>query len=605
MLAPRPAADGHRGALPIVQLAILAAASISCGSPLHAQPYGYGQPGYGQPGYGQPSYGRPYYAPPWYGQQPQSPSQPPQQTSQPPSQDPRFRPVPPTNAQGVPPRYQSPSMQPRMPDQRGMQGPYGYPGYQPPNWGQGYGQQPFAAAPSEPPKLEWRLAERDPYLQQPVVLHLDVVSSDNLSTADLEVGSSGDFLIKTLRGPDTSTRETSGRREIVNSFVLTVTPLRDGDLSLPTIKVTGEQVVGGLTQHYEARTERPIRFQVRPSMTSVRPWLPLRSLSLKSSLDREGTLEPGQPVTLAVEIAGEGASAVQLPSLESQLTGPDFRVYREQTLTDTQLSADERQLLAKRTEYYTLVPQVGGRLSLPEMSIAWWNVDLGVREVTRLPIKTLRVRGGGPFGFSASTLSFSGWAMVWIPLAGVALLVVGYWVGVLFRGRPWQLSRASLGLLLRASAAGLGFVYRKAAPHLAGLGPAVLMDKARQAMLRRMPAGARLRRCIRHANRGSTPAEWRARFEAESRACLPLKGSLTQPALTQRILEHRPQADREPIERLMRQLDAARYGHASIDFGRWKRELMAEVRPGAGMLRGSGSEGRVRWAALPALNPGG
>lgn len=578
--------------MPLALAALLAGASLT---PLLAQPYRYGPGGYGQP----------YYAPPYYGQQPQPQQAQPRQPAQPQTQDPRFRPLPPSNAQGTPPGYPARPAQPRSAPQGRGQMPYGYPGYQQPSWQQGYGQQSFPATRGQPPKVEWRLEELDPYLQQPVVLRLDVVSSGNLSTADLELPPSSDFLIKTLKGPDTSTREREGRREIVNRFLLTVVPLRAGDLKLPEIKVTGEQVVGGLTQRYEAQPGRTIRVQVRPSMTSVRPWLPLRSLSLKSSLDRAGALEPGQPVTLAIEIQGEGATAVQLPSLENQLKGPDFRVYREQTLTDTQLSSDERRLTATRTEYYTLVPQAGGRITLPEMSIAWWNVDLGVREVARLPLKTLTVRGGGPFGFSASALTMSGWAKIWIPVAGLGLLVVGYWVGVLFRGRPWQLSRTSLGVMWRVFRAGVALLWRQVAPYLAGLRPRVWLPKARAALWRLLPASTQMNRCIRRANRASTPLEWHAVFEAQSRACVSNKGDLTRPALSQQILAHRPAADPEKLEHLMRQLDAARYGQQSIDFKRWKRELSAQLRPGAGLLRRARDEDRrLRWAALPALNPG-
>ncbi|NEV62582.1 BatD family protein [Thiorhodococcus minor] len=569
---------------------LLAGASIK---PLMAQPYRYGPGGYGQP----------YYAPPYYGQQAQPQQVQPRQPGQ--TQDPRFRPLPPSNAQGTPPGYPARPAQPLSAPQGRGQMPYGYPGYQQPSWQQGYGQQSFPATRGQPPKIEWRLEELDPYLQQPVVLHLNVVSSDNLSTADLELPPSSDFLFKTLKGPDTGTRQRDGRREIVNSFLLSVVPLRAGDLKLPQIKVTGEQVVGGLTQRYEARPGRTIQVQVRPSMTSVRPWLPLRSLSLKSSLDREGALAPGQPVTLAIEIRGEGATAVQLPTMENQLEGTDFRVYREQTLTDTQLSSDERRLSATRTEYYTLVPQVGGRITLPEMSIAWWNIDLGVREVTRLPLKTLSVRGGGPFGFSASALTMSGWAKIWIPLAGLGLLVVGYWVGVLFRGRPWQLGRASLGAMWRMLRAGIGLLARKAAPYLAGLRPTLLLSKARAAFWRMLPASTQMSRCIRRANRASTPLEWHALFEQQARACASNQGDLTRPALSQQILAHRPAADPQKLEHLMRQLDSARYGQQSIDFKRWKRELMAQLRPGAGLLRRTrGEDGRLRWAALPALNPG-
>lgn len=552
----------------------------------------YAPPDYYAPTY----YGQPYYAPPDQGQQTQ-----PTQPAQPPTQPSQFRPIPRNNAQGALPLYQPPPAQQRMPGQPSYGYP-NYPGYQQ-NWAPNYAHQPYIVAPSTPPKLQWRIETRDPYLQQPVVLHLDVISGDNLSTANLEFSASDDLLIKRFKGPDTSTRDRNGQREIVNSFVLTIVPLRAGNLEVPAITVTGDQVAGGLTQRYTASTERPIRLQVRPSMTSVRPWLPLKSLTLSSRLDREGALEPGQPVTLTLEMTASGATAIQLPSLESQLNGPGLRVYREQTLSDTQLSPDARTLTATRTEYYTLVPQGGGRVEIPAMSIAWWNVEQGVREVARLPIKTLSVRGGGPFGFSASALADSGWAKIWIPLTGLMLLVSGYWFGVFYRGRTRQLSKASLGALTHGARAGLGLLVRRSRPYLAKLTPAAILARARHAAHRHMPASSHLLRCIRQANRATTATQWCALFEQASRDCLQFKGDLTQPALTRQILALRPAASRDRLEALMQQLDAARYGRQSIDFAEWKQALMEQVRPSASLARRPKTDTRVRWAALPALNP--
>ncbi|WP_246194571.1 hypothetical protein [Allochromatium palmeri] len=573
------------------------AALIVASGPLAAQPY-YGQPYPGPPR--QPYYAPPYYGQPYYGQPPMQ-SQPPAPAQPQPAQSgsTQYRPIPPSNAQGVAPSYPPAAPAP-------AQSPQGYPG-QVPNWQPGYPAR-YAPGSVQPtttraPTLDWSLEVADPYLQQPAILTLDVVSRDNLSRVNLELPSTSDVLMKTLKGPSTETRANRGQQEIVNRFVLTVVPLRTGDLELPPIKVTGTLAGLGLGQHYEVSTERPIRLQVRPPMTSVRPWLPLKSLTLKSSLDREGRLEPGQPVTLALEIAAVGGTAVQLPSLENQLTGPDLRVYREQTLTSTELAPDGRQLLASRTEYYTLVPQTGGRVTLPEMSLAWWNVDLGVREVARLPLKTLDVRGGGPFGFSAATLAASPWARLWIPITGVLLLIGGYWIGVFYRGRVLDLGRDLRRLIGR----GLSGSYRLTAtwigPRLRPLAPSALLERARETLWRIQPASQHVIAQIRHANRASQPSDWYPRFASAPRGDRVLKGESNQPAVIAHIRAHRPGADPVALARLLSQLDAAIYGGAPLDFPRWKRELMRQARRGSGNKPGRADSGRMRWAALPALNP--
>jgi hypothetical protein len=589
----RPSETSRRTTLPTI------AALLAASGPLVAQPY-YGQPYQGPPG-------QPYYAPPYYGQpyysRPPTPSQPPIQAwpapvqppmqSQPwPTQPPvppqsgssQYRPIPPSNAQGVPPSY-APNRQPVY-----------APGY-PSSYAPGPVQTTAA------PTLDWSLEFADPYLQQPTILKLDVVSRDNLSSVNLELPSTSDVLMKTLKGPSTETRSNRGQPEIVNRFVLTVVPLRTGDLELPPIKVTGTLAGLGFGQRYEVSTERPIRLQVRPPMTSVRPWLPLQSLTLKSSLDREGRLEPGQPVTLALEIAAVGGTAVQLPSLESQLTGPDLRVYREQTLTTTELAPDGRQLLATRTEYYTLVPQTGGRVTLPEMSLAWWNVDLGVREVARLPLKTLDVRGGGPFGFSTATLAASPWARLWIPITGGLLLIGGYWVGVFYRGRVLDLGRDLRRLTERGLSTGYRLTATRIGPRLRPLAPSALLGQAQEALWRVRPASQHVISQIRHANRASQPSDWYPRFASAPHGDRVRRGESNQPAVIAHIRAHRPNADPAELARLLSQLDAAIYGGAPLDFPRWKRELMRQVRRGSGTLRGGGVSGRIRWAALPALNP--
>lgn len=529
-------------------------------------------------------------AQPYYGQ-PQAPygQTPPQATQW------GFRPVPPTNAQGVPPSDQFAPNPGQM--------PYPMPGYQP-TWSPSYPQGYRPAAQTAPPRLEWSLDERQPYLQQTVILRLDLISRGNLSTANLELPASNDVLIKQVGEPITSARTTGGQREIVNAFVLSVIPLRSGNLDLPPLKITGTQAGGGMAQRFESVTARPIALRVRPPLNSVQPWLPLKSLTLKSSIDREGTLEPGQPITLMLEIAAVGAAEAQLPSLESQLTGPGFRLYREQTLTESGLSPEGRELFARRTEYYTLVPQAGGRLNLPEMSIAWWNVDREVREVARLPIKTLNVRGGGPLGLSASALSGPGLGVFWLPLAGLLLLLGGYWGGVYYRERIRQPGGALKIALSRRLRTALSSAWRQLRRALTRLNPKPILDRARVSWSRRLPPSRHFRACLHRANRATTPGEWRERFEREAWTRRAFQGELTPSALTQGILVLFPGADRETLARLIAELDAALYGRRTLDFPRWKREFMRQAGRGRGVRKRLRESGKVRWAALPALNPG-
>ncbi len=512
----------------------------------------------------------------------------------------QFPPVRPDNSQGVPPSYQ-PAPPSRAPGQ--------VPGYQP-GWPNGYSQT-AVQSPSAPPRLEWSLDETQPYVQQNLLLRLELVSADSLTEADLDLPGNGDALFQKLEGPDASYRTGSdGRREVVNKFVLTLTPLRAGSLELPRIRVTGTRpgAYGG-SERYEAVADRPIRLQVRPAMTSVRPWLPLKSLSLNASFDSTEDIKAGQPITLALELAAAGGHASQLPSLEDQLHSPDFRVYREQVLTDSSLSGDGRELLGKRTEYYTLVPQTGGRLHLPEIKVPWWSVELGTRQVASLPIHTLGVGApGGSLGLGAAPAGAGeGWGKVWLPFAALLLVLAGYWGGVLLRSRspgegPGLAERLRSGLRTTADVASAQ-ASAAASAAIRRLNPAPMATRLGASATGLLPPSSHFLMAVRSANRAHDPAGWCARFEKAARGRLRVPSKTMLPNLTERILSLRPGADRAKLTRLMEQLDAALYGRQDIDFPRWKRDFMRQVGRRAGLFRFPLAADHIKKAHLPALNP--
>jgi len=587
------------GLLMLAGLLLGTSASAQWGYP----PYGrYGAPpqgGYGpapgQGGYPAQPRGGPYQMPqgmPYQGYPQAVPRQ-----GQPQGVPYQYRPMPPSNAQGVPPSYQPPA-----------QAQAQAPAYQSGWPGRVYGQ-PQAASQSAAPRLEWSLEQTQPYVQENLLLKLRLVSGESLTTADPDLPGSDDALIQKLSGPTSSTRIGSdGRREIVTDFVLVLTPLHAGRMELPRPKITGTRPsrYGG-SERYEAVADKPIQLQVRPAMGSVRPWLPLQALSLNASVDHPEQVRPGQPVTLALELSAEGAMASQLPNLEDQLTSPDFRVYRDQTLTDNGLSKDGRTLTSRRTEYYTLVPQSSGNLRLPEISVPWWNVETGTREVAKLPIRTLNIAGGtGPFSLPASILGGSDWSKVWMPLLAVLLLLAGYWGGVFWRRRQAGMmpSGGAIAVRLRDWLAQSGRTLSETTlTGLRRLHPAPLAGRAQTAAVGLLPASSRFLMVVRQANLAKDPAEWCDRFERGARRHLKFYGKNNVPSMTQRILELRPRADQERVTRLMEQLDAALYGRQDIDFPRWKRELNRQISRTGGLMRPRRPGARIRRAHLPALNP--
>ncbi len=537
-----------------------------------------------------------------------------------------WRPQQPNNARGVPPGYPAPQQPSAPPGYQRYPQPSGRPGYQPPQqpavrpgyqapwqtpYGGGYPQAQTRST-SSAPYLEIEVTDRSPYVQENVLVKLRVISESNLDTANPELPSTNDILIQKLESvPKADTRTNKqGQREIVNEFLLTLIPLRSGDVIIPPIKVTGSTAAdayGRGSRSYSVSTNRETRLQVRPAMSAVSPWLPLQDLRLKATLDSGEDVEEGKPVTLALEMSAVGTTGAHLPSLESLLHSPDFRVYREQTLAEGGPSSDGRRILGKRTEYYTLVPHSGGRLQLPEVSLAWWNVDKGTRELATLPIHTLQVEGeSGPYGLPRSVEKEAGmgWSGLWLPLAGLLMMLLGYWFGVWYKGRgearPLRID-PRIGTTLRAGAQASADGIRQAASRL---NPSPLFARLKPDLTGMLPPPARLWWSVRDADHESDPHAWSRRFQGLACKHLNLDPNESLLRISDKIAQRRPPAEREKLARLMDQLDGALYGGQDIDFRSWKQQFRRHTGLFS-IIRKTREDrpGLFTRSRLPALNP--
>jgi hypothetical protein len=508
------------------------------------------------------------------------------------------------------------------------QPPTSYPAQQ---WGgypgrQGYGAYPQGSSPSGQPSLEVSLLETEPYVQQPLLVHLDVISSGNLATASPELAGVDRVLLETVAGPSTSVRGSGREQQIVNRYVIAMTPLRAGSLEIGPLRVTGT-LAGGVP--FSATAATASRLEVRPVVASVRPWLPLQALQLTRELDETSPLAEGRPITLTLRMQATGGTGAQLPDLEPMLSSDDFRAYREQTIVDTRLSEDGRALQGIRTEIYTLVPYSGGRLQLPELWVDWWNVDSARRERSSVPIRSLSVAGqSGPFGFGRGSgwlgerktvadddgsagsrvgREGSAWGWFWIPVGSILLLLIGYWAGVWYRiKRPAASATGPRARPLIARPLLSRSLLTRFQASLQRLDPRPIVIRLGHWLSARLktlvPNSMRVYRCAIAAESATSASDWALRFQ--SSACQSLRSPSREPLprMADRILRLRPGADGERLRRLIQELDRALYNGAELDLRRWKRELRQALRPGWGAWRGL-LGGRLRRARLPALNP--
>jgi hypothetical protein len=122
-----------------------------------------------------------------------------------------------------------------------------------------------------------------------------------------------------------------------------------------------------------------------------KPWLPARDVQLElTGLPANGEVTAGVPLTLTLSISATGQPADALPEPElPAITGA--RVYPDQTRDGTDDSG--QWLQGTRTRNFAIVPQRDGKLSLPAITLDWWDVAHDRAEQASVPARTLQVSG--------------------------------------------------------------------------------------------------------------------------------------------------------------------------------------------------------------------
>lgn len=139
-------------------------------------------------------------------------------------------------------------------------------------------------------------------------------------------------------------------------------------------------------------TAPEIRIDARAAPAGVgKPWLPARDVKLKlTGLPANGEATAGVPLTVTLSISATGQSADALPEPELPAIA-GARVYPDQTQNSTDDSGPWLQ--GTRTRSFAIVPQRDGELSIPAITLDWWDVAHDRAEQASVPARILQVSG--------------------------------------------------------------------------------------------------------------------------------------------------------------------------------------------------------------------
>jgi hypothetical protein len=499
--------------------------------------------------------------------------------------------------------------------------PYGYQaqGYQPQGYQQGYQPQgyqrqgywqSYQQPTFEPPKVEVSVTDNTPYEQQSLVYRLRITSSGNLKSINPELPQVNSVVLRALGDPVTTRRDRGSGTEFVTDYHYLLMPLTSGVIEIPPAGVSGVRkgTGGGDGPYFETAALEPVTLRVKPPAHDEQPWLPLYDLRIDADIQDSETLAAGNPIALEVVISAVGATGAQLPSVADQLKSDDFRIYPGRSTTEGHISEDGRQLLGRRVEHFTLVPQYGGWLQIPALHLDWWNVRYDRPEVAVLPMLPLDIAGPAnpnPVRLETADSPTDGRigesVFFWVPLA-VAILVALYgWLSAAFLGSGRMPGFTRVSGALKSV---LGDLYAPVAAYAARISPRRHFHRMRTWTGRHLPVSWKLWFCMHALDKEDDPAEWGQALQILAAKHLGVRPHAHLRHIGERIVACHPRANARQVERLMVELDEAVYGSVPMkSFTRWKHEFKHQIKPSLLRIRFRCRLAPQQRHELPGLNP--
>ena len=192
--------------------------------------------------------------------------------------------------------------------------------------------------------------------------------------------------------------ERNGRSYHVIERRYAVIPQRAGHLDIPALGFQGDEIdpndpnsfFGASTPVSASAPAVAADIQAAPADWGKTAWLPARQLSL--TLDglpaAQDQVRVGQPLNLTMNLQATGLPFQALPDL-SLPTLDGVTVYPDKPVTGTR--NDGPWIAGWRQQAFAIVPERAGPLTIPAITLKWWNVLTDRMEFAQIPARSVTV----------------------------------------------------------------------------------------------------------------------------------------------------------------------------------------------------------------------
>lgn len=253
---------------------------------------------------------------------------------------------------------------------------------------------------NEPVFVETELNKKAVYVQEQLLLTLRI-----LATTNLQGISSEDLVIQhaslTKVSENQFQKQINGVNHLVIELKYAVFPNTSGELTIPALRFnvtlpdqrdpfSGSFFSRGGKRVFLYSDEQKVTVKPKPASYGPEEWLPSQGISLSERWSRSvNELVAGEPITRTIQINAQGLTSAQLPPLAID-AGNGFKVYPDQPqLNDEVTDTGVRSI---RIESVAIVPSRGGEISLPPITVKWWDTASNQIRETKLSGTTLNVK---------------------------------------------------------------------------------------------------------------------------------------------------------------------------------------------------------------------
>ncbi len=242
------------------------------------------------------------------------------------------------------------------------------------------------------------------YVKAQIIVTVQLLYSRNFNNgnlSDLKIKGGGNVKTQALGEPVRYEKTINGTPYSVYEIRYALFPEQPGQLFIEPMRFEAEVGPGysslfdplnrQATKQVRLESEaRQIKIRPTPQDWGDAPWLPATDLKLSESWSEPDQLAVGEPVTRTINLQVVGQPASRLPELGNE-TPAGLKAYPDQATLEDKMSNDG--ITGHRQEQIAYIPEQGGEVVFPAITLSWWNTDTHSKEIAELPARRFLIAG--------------------------------------------------------------------------------------------------------------------------------------------------------------------------------------------------------------------